>query len=304
MLICGFSTATASASCVGIVGATLAAGVNNLQGVRGLLIDSLVSLRLITATGEIVNVSANENPHLFWALRGAGSNFGVVTSATYKIYDAINGGQVVNADYLYPASANRSVWKALESYDSTLPAQLALTAFVLANGTAREVSCPKLDLTLIDRRDMLTQDHRKASNRHQRSLPRARSTGKAVPRLLRRHPSHPEQRYFHPMEPGDQRRLLRFHERGLRPPEQCQHIQSRPQADRHRYVGVSFRGAGRLLRQVSRVSRPVPRRTVPDAGGVGGSGCSNCVSVPGGEMAIVRPFLSDLICHLDVGCGN
>ena len=90
-------------------------------------------------------MSATENPTLFWALRGAGSNFGVVTSATYKIYDATNGGQVVNADYLYPASANRSVWKALESYDSTLPAQLALTAFVLANGTAREVSCSKPD---------------------------------------------------------------------------------------------------------------------------------------------------------------
>ena len=43
-------------------------------------------------------------------------------------------------------SANRSVWKALESYDSGLPAQLALTAFVLANGTAREVSCPKPDV--------------------------------------------------------------------------------------------------------------------------------------------------------------
>ena len=145
ILTCGPSTATASASCVGIVGATLAAGVNNLQGIRGLLIDSLVSLRVVTATGKIITVSANENPNLFWALRGAGSNFGVVTSATYKIYDITNGGQVVNADYLYPASANRSVWKALEAYDSTLPAQLALTAFVLANGTAREVNCPKPD---------------------------------------------------------------------------------------------------------------------------------------------------------------
>ena len=144
----GHSTATASASCVGIIGATLAAGVNNLQGLRGLLIDSLVSVRLVTATGRIVTASANENPSLFWALRGAGSNFGVVTSATYKIYNATNGGQVVNADFLYPASADRSVWKALESYDTSLPAQLALTAFVLANRTTREVSCPKPDLLL------------------------------------------------------------------------------------------------------------------------------------------------------------
>lgn len=132
--------ATASASCVGIVGATLGAGVGNLQGLHGLLIDSLLSVRLVTATGKIITASATENSDLFWGIRGAGYDFGIVTSATYRVYDATNQGQVVNADFLYPAPANQSVWQALQSYDETLPAGLALTAFVLPNVTSRQVS--------------------------------------------------------------------------------------------------------------------------------------------------------------------
>ncbi|KAL8665054.1 MAG: hypothetical protein Q9202_002610 [Teloschistes flavicans] len=93
---------------------------------------------MVTASGDIVTASENENADLFWGIRGAGYNFGVVTSATYKVYDATNGGQVVNADFLYYAAANQSVWKALQTYDATLPAELALTAFVLANGTDRD----------------------------------------------------------------------------------------------------------------------------------------------------------------------
>ena len=134
-----YGSATSSASCVGIVGSTIAAGVGNLQGLHGLLIDSLLSVRLVIASGKIVTASAKENSNLFWAVRGAGSNFGVVTSATYKVYESTNGGQVVNADFLYPAPTNRSVWQALETFDSKLPAELAITAFVLANGTERYV---------------------------------------------------------------------------------------------------------------------------------------------------------------------
>lgn len=114
--------------------------MSNLQGLRGLLVDSLVSVRLITASGTIVTASEKENADLFWGIRGAGYNFGIVTSATYKVYDATNHGQVVNGDFLFPASANQSVWQVLQSYDATLPAQLALTAFVLPNATSRAVS--------------------------------------------------------------------------------------------------------------------------------------------------------------------
>ncbi|KAI4161931.1 MAG: hypothetical protein LQ342_004497 [Letrouitia transgressa] len=117
--------------------ATLGAGLGKLQGLHGLLIDSLQSVRIITASGRIVTASEKENADLFWGVRGAGFNFGVVTSATYKVYEATSQGQVVNADFLYPAIANQSVWEALESFDTNLPSQLALTAFVLPNVTTR-----------------------------------------------------------------------------------------------------------------------------------------------------------------------
>jgi fumiquinazoline A oxidase len=132
--------AITSASCVGMLGATLGAGVSTLQGLHGLLIDSLESVRLVTASGSIATASEMENADLFWGMRGAGYNFGIVTSATYKVYNATNQGQVVNADFLFPPSSNRSVWEMLQSYDTTLPAQLAITIVVGANVTTREVS--------------------------------------------------------------------------------------------------------------------------------------------------------------------
>lgn len=72
-------SATVSSSCVGIVGATLGAGLGTLQGLHGVLLDSLESVRLVTASGEIVTASQTHNSDLFWGIRGAGHNFGIVT---------------------------------------------------------------------------------------------------------------------------------------------------------------------------------------------------------------------------------
>lgn len=98
---------------------------------------------MVTATGELITVSSTENPNLFWGIRGGGSNFGIITSATYRIFDTVNNGQIVNADFLLPASANRTVFELLSSFEQeTLPAELALTAQIRFNGTVNEVSSP------------------------------------------------------------------------------------------------------------------------------------------------------------------
>lgn len=55
------------------------------------MIDALVSARLVTAQGEMVEVSKTENPDLFWAIRGAGANFGIVVSATFQAHRLIDG---------------------------------------------------------------------------------------------------------------------------------------------------------------------------------------------------------------------
>lgn len=88
--------------------------------------DSLLSVRLVTATGELITVSTTQNSDLFWGLRGAGMNYGIVVSATYKVYDLTNGGQIMNADFLFPLNESSSVFNYFKSFQNTLPAELAL----------------------------------------------------------------------------------------------------------------------------------------------------------------------------------
>lgn len=113
-----------------MVGATLGAGIGPLTGLHGLVIDALLSVRMVTGTGEVIDVSATENSDLFWGMRGAGSNFGIVTSATYRIYDQTNGGQVMNADLLFPASANGTFWEIIKSFQEDHPDPLSLMVSV------------------------------------------------------------------------------------------------------------------------------------------------------------------------------
>jgi FAD/FMN-containing dehydrogenase len=75
--------------CAGIMGVMLGGGHGLLQGIHGLLADQLLEARVVLADGSSVVASSELNQDLFWALRGAGHNFGIVTSLKYKIYDPI-----------------------------------------------------------------------------------------------------------------------------------------------------------------------------------------------------------------------
>ncbi len=83
----------------GVGGLTLGGGYGWLSGQRGLVIDNWVESTIVLATGEIEKVSAESNSDLFWALQGAGQNFGVVTEFVLKAYDQ---GDVFAGMLIYP----------------------------------------------------------------------------------------------------------------------------------------------------------------------------------------------------------
>jgi FAD/FMN-containing dehydrogenase len=70
----------------GVAGLTLGGGMGRLQRKLGLTIDSLLAVELVTADGRVVQANEDENPELFWGLRGAGANFGIVTSFEFQLH--------------------------------------------------------------------------------------------------------------------------------------------------------------------------------------------------------------------------
>lgn len=92
----GFAAVLGCHSAVGVAGLTLGGGLGWLLGRFGAACDNLVSADVISADGELRHARAGENADLFWALRGGGGNFGIVTSLEYQLYpvDQVLGGLI------------------------------------------------------------------------------------------------------------------------------------------------------------------------------------------------------------------
>ena len=95
-------------SSTGIAGLTLGGGLGWLMGKHGLALDSLRSVELVTAEGKVVRASEDEEPDLFWAVRGGGGNFGVATSFEYQLYPVgptVTAGLIAHTFERSPRSA-------------------------------------------------------------------------------------------------------------------------------------------------------------------------------------------------------
>jgi FAD/FMN-containing dehydrogenase len=82
----GMATTMGTAPPTGIAGLTLGGGYGWLMGKHGLACDNVVGVEIVTADGRIRNANADENPDLYWAVRGGGGNFGVVTRFDYRLH--------------------------------------------------------------------------------------------------------------------------------------------------------------------------------------------------------------------------
>src|SRR4051794_21578512 len=109
-------------SSTGLGGFTLGGGIGWLLRKHGLACDSLVSADVVTADGRLVHASADENPDLFWGLRGGGGNFGVVTSLEYELHPV---GPTVTAGLLFfPPESARQVVTRWRTLTETMPDEL------------------------------------------------------------------------------------------------------------------------------------------------------------------------------------
>jgi FAD/FMN-containing dehydrogenase len=109
-------------STTGVGGLTLGGGIGYLSRRFGLTIDNLLSADVVLADGSFVTASAGEHPDLFWALRGGGGNFGVVTSFEFRCHDV---GNVVGGPVLYDIADAGDVFRWYREIQPTLPEELS-----------------------------------------------------------------------------------------------------------------------------------------------------------------------------------
>jgi FAD/FMN-containing dehydrogenase len=123
----GFGMATPSGflASTGVGGLTLGGGIGYLSRRFGLTVDNLLAADVVLADGSFVTASASSHSDLFWALRGGGGNFGVVTSFTFRCHDIGDHGTVIAGPVLYDLSGTAEVMRWYRELLPSLPEELS-----------------------------------------------------------------------------------------------------------------------------------------------------------------------------------
>jgi FAD/FMN-containing dehydrogenase len=120
----GLATPVGINSTTGVAGLTLGGGFGWLSRKHGMTVDNLESAEVVTAAGEVVRASATEHPDLFWALRGGGGNFGVVTRFEFRLHPV--GPDVLSGLIVYPISEAKSVLQQYREFLAKAPEELSV----------------------------------------------------------------------------------------------------------------------------------------------------------------------------------
>ena len=118
----GLATVGGIVTHTGIAGLTLGGGIGWLMRKYGATVDNLLSVDLVTADGELVTASDEHNPDLFWGVRGAGGNFGIVTSFEYRLHAV--GPIVLAGPIFHPLHDAREVLRFYREFAATAPDEL------------------------------------------------------------------------------------------------------------------------------------------------------------------------------------
>jgi hypothetical protein len=137
----GLAVTSGTVSHTGVGGLTLFGGVGRMMRKYGLTVDNLLALDIVTADGEWLHADADEHPDLYWALRGGGGTFGVVTHFTYALHPV---GPIVYGGYLgWPIEQSKDVYQAVREELVDAPEELWVQ-FIFCTAPAADFVPPQL----------------------------------------------------------------------------------------------------------------------------------------------------------------
>jgi FAD/FMN-containing dehydrogenase len=115
----GLATPSPTVSSVGVAGAALGGGTGYITRKYGLALDNLLSADIVAADGRQLRASEEEHPDLFWALRGAGANFGVATSLEFRLHEV--GPEVLAGQIIYPFDTGGELLRFFRGFMAAAP---------------------------------------------------------------------------------------------------------------------------------------------------------------------------------------